>query len=685
MRPTVGQVLVRTAFSVISPGTERALYLGLENTWATYPVVAGYSQVGQVIAAGDDCALAPGQWVATTGPHANLYLAPGARAIPVPHGLPHESAALVGIGVIAQQGVRKAAIVPGDRVLVLGAGLVGQLAAQLAQAAGGEVTLTATSDTRLAAARACGIANTIAMGTQRERLVEVRANVVIDASGSPNALRDAAVAFGVDPRVVLLGSPREVSRALRLDRDLTLVGAHVLNMPVQDESPHSWTWSREARTFLAFATERLRLEPLFTATVTPAHVAAAYAGLSQPEDRSIAILIDWTAPGPWHALVEGSSALRTVARGAFRMLRRPQPVPAVFHVSRGDGRRLRFGLVGCGEIAVESAAALRAASNAAVTFAVDPDIALARGLAEPSGAGASVDLDALLRSREVDAVLISTPHHLHAPLAIRCLRAGKHVVVEKPMALCVAECDQMIDAAREAGRTLSVCYSYRFDPRVRRARELFKAGVIGDLVATHLAWCQERSAEYWRRGLTGRTTSDWRAHRHTAGGGVLMMNACHLLDMMSWVVGRPVVEVIASAATLAQPVDVEDTVTVAYRYQGGAMGSLMATTALVGPPKHEQWLQGTEGQLWVAPALRFWPQRETPLFSARRWHTPGHLARAADRRHFFEGFAHAVLEGGPPPVTAGEARQVQAVIEAAYSAAEGKRSVSLAPMEERPS
>ena len=683
MRPGAGQVLVRTSYSIISPGTERALYLGLENVQATYPVVAGYSQVGQVVAAGDDCAWAAGQWVATTGPHASLHLAPAARAIPVPSALPHRSAALVGIGVIAQQGVRKAGIVPGDRVLVIGAGLIGQLAAQLAQAAGGQVILVATSDARLAVARTCGIGDTIDLSRQRDRLRGVEAAIVIDASGAPDALTEAAEAFAPAARVMLLGSPRGVSRRLRLDRELVLVGAHALAMPAQDESARAWTWPREARTFLAMAVDRLRLETLFTSVVSPDEVESAYATLARPDDRSIAVVIDWTAPGPWHAFPEGTSALRDVARGAFRLLRRPRPSPAAFHTPRADGRRLRFGLVGCGEIAVESAAALRAGSNTQVTFTVDPDLALARDLAEPSAARAASELSALLEASDVDAVLISTPHHLHAPLAIQCLHAGKHVVVEKPMALSVAECDRMIAAAHEAGRHLSVCYAYRFDPRVRRARELLEAHAVGDVLATHLTWCQERAPDYWRGGLTQRTTSDWRAYRRTAGGGVLTMNACHLLDMMSWLVRRPVVEVIASTATLAQPVEVEDTIMVAYRYEGGAMGTLTATTATVGPPRHEQWIQGTEGQLWVAPMLRLWPRRDVPPFGARRWHTPGPLPRASDRRHFFEAFAHAVLEGETPPVTAEEARAVQAVIEAAYSAAEGRRAIAVSSPESR--
>jgi predicted dehydrogenase len=333
---------------------------------------------------------------------------------------------------------------------------------------------------------------------------------------------------------------------------------------------------------------------------------------------------------------------------------------------RSDQRRLRFGLVGCGEIAAESASALRAAANTQIVFAVDPNAELARDIATRSGAKHATELGALLECRDVDAVLISTPHHLHAPLAIECLRAGKHVIVEKPMATSVAECDQMIAAATAAGRHLSVCYCTRFDARVQKAKELLDEGVIGEVLSTHVVWAQHRSKDYWRKGLTGRSEGDWRAHKRTAGGGVLIMNACHLLDMMMWMLGRRVVDVVARTATLAQPVEVEDTVSLTYTYEGGALGTLSASTAHAGPEIHDQRIQGRDGQLNVAPGLRSWSSRPLSGRPANRWVSEGSFEAGLDRRRYFERLADAILDARPLPVTADEARSVQEVIERAY-------------------
>jgi len=479
---------------------------------------------------------------------------------------------------------------------------------------------------------------------------------------------------------VLLGSSRGATTGLDLaawqHKALVLIGAHASSVPQSDPSPRAWTWRRECETVLELLRQgRLQHAPLITRRVTPDRAPEVYRDLARPEDRSVAVLFDWSAPGAWRSRIETASPLRVAAAGARWLLGRVAPAAPVFLPRRGDGRVLRFGLIGCGEIAVESAAALRGAANAAVTFAVDPEIALARSLAAATGARASERVEELLRSPEVDAVLISTPHHLHAPLAIQAAEAGKHVVVEKPMATSVADCDRMIAAAERHGVRLSVCYCQRYDPRVQRARTLLAAGALGEVLSTRITFGQHRPAAYWTQGLTGRSAGDWRGRRATAGGGVLIMNACHLLDSMGWLLGRAVAEVTACTATLVHDVEVEDTIAMSYRYAGGGLGSLEATTAVAGPGTFEQVLRGREGLLQLAPELRFWSRRTIQGHEPARWHAVRGLPRAAERRHYFEAFAQAVLDGTALPVSAGEAREVQAVVEAAYRAAELGRAV----------
>jgi predicted dehydrogenase len=247
------------------------------------------------------------------------------------------------------------------------------------------------------------------------------------------------------------------------------------------------------------------------------------------------------------------------------------------------------------------------------------------------------------------------------------------------MATSLVDCDRMIAAAKLAGVVLSVCYCQRFDPRVQRARQLLAAGALGEILGTRIVFGQLRPPEYFRAGLTSRFGNDWRARRSTAGGGVLIMNACHLLDYVSWLVDSPIQEVAACTANLGGAAEVEDSVSLSYRYEQGALGTLEATTTLIGPQAYEQVLRGRDGQLVIAPTLRVWSRRTVDGYEAGRWHTVRPLPGAAERRQYFEAFADAVLDHGAPPVTAAEGRAVQAAIEAAYRAAESGRTVTVTP------
>jgi 2-desacetyl-2-hydroxyethyl bacteriochlorophyllide A dehydrogenase len=677
--PGPGEVLVETLVSAVSAGTERAYLLSLENTGISYPYVAGYSQVGRVVASGYGNVPQPGELVASSGPHASLHLTHASRTFVLPRGVSVEHASLLQMGFIALQGVRKAAIVPGEQVLVLGCGLIGQLAAQFAVAAGGRVTAAARSPERLAVSRACGIPATLTV-QDRKQLDAQRADVIIDATGVPGSIHDAVAAAARGGRIVLLGSNRGISididqSALRSKR-LTIVGAHVASVPAVDSSRHAWPRKRECELFLDFlARGRLHIDPLITRRTSPTDCAEVYRDLAEGKAKPVAILFDWRLDGPWRPQLRLTSPLRALKTGIKRAAGRAPGPPPVFQSRRHDDRKLRFGLIGCGEIAAENALRLRDSSVTTIAWAVDLDISLARSLAAATGARAGTDAQEMLASSDVDAVLISAPHHVHATLTIQALEAGKHVVVEKPMALTADECDAMMAAARRHGRLLSVCYCQRYEPKIRRARELIAAGAIGSVLHTRMTLAIERSGAYWTGGLTGRSQTDWRRHLATAGGGVLMMNACHLLDYMAWLTGDSIAEVASCAANLTQGGDIEDTISLSYRYVSGAVGTLDVTNAGAGPAAHEIHLIGPEGQLVVAPSLRFWSKHAVLGYEPRRWHAIRNLQDADPRRHFFEAFAVAVLDGGVPPVRPEEARHVQAVIDAAYLSAASGRTV----------
>ena len=193
----------------------------------------------------------------------------------------------------------------------------------------------------------------------------------------------------------------------------------------------------------------------------------------------------------------------------------------------------------------------------------------------------------LLERQDVDVVCICTPSGQHAEQAIAVARAGKHVLVEKPMALTLAEADAMIAACRSSGVRMGVLFQRRADPTFIRVCEAIKAGYLGELTLGAVTIPYHRSQAYYEE--TG-----WRGTWKLDGGGALMNQGIHLIDLLVWYMGDPV-EAWAYSGTLDRDIEVEDTVAATLRFANGAMATVAATTTATPGFPHRIEVYGTRG------------------------------------------------------------------------------------------
>jgi len=233
---------------------------------------------------------------------------------------------------------------------------------------------------------------------------------------------------------------------------------------------------------------------------------------------------------------------------------------------------LRFGIVGPGKVAQLHAAALSRIDGARLVAVAGRSENRTRALADAHGARADPSLDAMIQGGDVDALIICTPHPLHAEQAIAAAQAGLHVVVEKPMALTPEDCDRMIEAADEAGVVLSVVSQRRWYESVRRVKAAIDAGQIGVPVLATVEVLGWRGPEYYAMDA-------WRGTSDGEGGGVLVNQAVHQLDLVRWFMGG-VVDVDAWTANVNHPdIDVEDTAVAIVRFAGGGLATIVASNS----------------------------------------------------------------------------------------------------------
>lgn len=197
----------------------------------------------------------------------------------------------------------------------------------------------------------------------------------------------------------------------------------------------------------------------------------------------------------------------------------------------------------------------------------------------------------MIDSGEIEAVLIATPHPFHCPIALYAAERNVHVLSEKPIAVTVSEADRMVASAKEHGVTLGVMFQTRTDPIYARAKEIVDSGVIGQLYrTTQIATAWYRTQAYYDSGA-------WRGTWKDEGGGVVMNQAPHSLDLFIWLGGRPS-RVEARAWTRGHKIEVEDTVSAMLEYPSGATGYMYTTTA-EWPGESRIELVGDRGKLIV--------------------------------------------------------------------------------------
>lgn len=300
--PGPEEVLVRSERSTVSPGTERAVLCGLPGARRAFPYTPGYSTAGRVLRAGTAVrGVTAGDRVAGRMSHASHGLMKAPSLFRVPDGVSAVEASFLELGIICLQGIRKAGLRPGDRVAVIGQGLIGQLAVRLARLAGASPIIAVASSRRRmgSAVGPNGADEFVALSEDPEALERLQADVVIEAVGSARAIIQAMVAARPGGTVVLLGSSRDLGRDLdwwtvAQQREVRLVGAHISALPSKDASAGRWTYAQEGRLFLdLLASQRLAVKDLVTWHAAPADCNRVYEVLADGGREHVGIVFDW--------------------------------------------------------------------------------------------------------------------------------------------------------------------------------------------------------------------------------------------------------------------------------------------------------------------------------------------------------------------------------------------------------
>jgi predicted dehydrogenase/threonine dehydrogenase-like Zn-dependent dehydrogenase len=660
-------VLVRTAYSLISAGTERAkVDLGQKSLLGkarsrpdqvqqvlqkvrrdgllqTYHTVherleesspIGYSLAGAVTAVGELVeGIKVGERVACGGAeyanHAEMVYVPQNLAVVVPEGVALDDAAYCTVGAIAMQGVRQAGVSVGDRVAVIGLGLVGQITCQILRAAGCAVAGIDLAERKCALAASLGAHKTLAgSGEVARGAVEFAGGVGFDAviitagtkSSEPVELageiardRGTVVVVGDVGLSVPRKSYYEKELSLRLARSYgpgrydPLYEEQGIDYPV---GYVRWTERANMQEFLRLISAgSVDVRSLTTHRFAIDDAAKAYDCVQAgANELTVGVLLEY--------------ADRPLEKGRIAVGERRERAAVA-------GERVGIGLIGAGNFATATLLpALKGDARVDLRGVVTASGLSARDVAERQGfAYCAGDAGELLADDSVGAVIIATRHDSHAQLATQALAAGKTVFVEKPLALTEEELESVVAAQLSSGGDLMVGFNRRFSPLTQAVVADLK-GRSGPLVVNIRVNAGSVPATHWTQQLE-------------QGGGRIVGEMCHFVDLASCLVGAPVGEVYAASAGKRSSAALADTLSATLRFADGSVATVVyAANGDVSLPK-ERIEVFCEGRAWVIDDFRTLTAHVGGKTSRTR-------LRRADKGHAAEMQAFVALSLGTP-------------------------------------
>ena len=343
-------------------------------------------------------------------------------------------------------------------------------------------------------------------------------------------------------------------------------------------------------------------------------------------------------------------------------------------------KKIRAGLIGCGDISPYYAKALRDIDAAELVMVMDAQKKVAENLGKEFGVPCTDDLDDVLSNKEIDMVIVAVPHYLHAPITIQAAGVGKHVMCEKPLATTLTDGERMISECKKAGVKLGVSYVLRYRPASVRARELLDKKAIGEIFNIRMVSFGFKSETYWTEGYGGRSVTDWRGNREKSGGGVLMMNFSHSIDLVRHLTGLEVTRVSAEYGTYGSPagVDVEDTLNATLKFNNGAIGGINSSTIAHGGGGGHISLLGSQGQIvLLTEPMKVFTVRDDVGLTPNQWNEFPAKKEDTCYRDIVKDFIDAIIEDKPVPISGAEGLKCLQVVLAVYQAGREGRVVEI--------
>lgn len=518
--------------------------------------------------------------------------------------------AFLHLAIIAYQGVKCLSLAPRSSVVVMGQGIIGRLAKLICSALGHQTVVIVRTEEkkRLLRGESCFTAADL----QTDNMI-LGPDAIVDSTGDPTAIKSAVELSKIGGVISLLGSNRGLTKDFPIGicatKKLKVIGSHIFGSI--NEKVGNQQYKEDAR-FLEelLAEKKLSFSSLLSVELEASQAACFYSEKLKEKRDMFGCLINW----------HEQTQRRKITQAKLQENFSEEAVVGQ--------KKLRIGIVGCGDIFETNFNAISQSGVFEVCAALEVNKYRAAEIRGKFKIPVFENIGNFLNATKIDVALISAPNFLHKEIGLKCLNAGLHVLMEKPLAINKDDALTLIAGAREKSLAISTFYSYRYRPEFRILRELYDKGALGKFQSSNIIANYYRKPSYWFGG-SSKYDLNWRAMKNRSGGGVLLMNLIHYLDLFENIFDFLPQESGSTFGYQNKQIDIEDSVMVHYKTVAGETLNLSGSTIGRGSSgdfrgKQNEYINvyGNCGQVIIQNGeVTFYSTKSFSKYTAQKWHT----------------------------------------------------------------
>ena len=665
--PSKNECTIIAENTFISPGTELAQLNKLPNAKISYPFNPGYSGSGVVIRAGRATGYKKNQRVCGLIPHASISNVDHRNLFKIPNNSDPKTSSLVTFAIIILRSLEKEKDFSKKTVAVFGQGILGQLLIPILRDKGvGKIIAITRSKSKHSLSISNGADLCFSLNDNIEKTNEINADIIFDVTPDPDAIKVAISVAKINARIILLGSSRGVCRSFPLqeitEKNIVIEGAHARLGLLEEKHKIDLV----EQFFKLTSQNILSLESINPRFLTQSDLTNFYYQFSKGKKRGIGYLIDWGTNNDtkkniifthFKPLITGlnKNYPKKISHSVF-------PYPKLLKYN--SKKKIKYALIGCGEIGLSNAKAILSSDNSELVYAVDNNLKLASDISKIAKCKYSLDFSEALNNKIVDACFICTPHHLHTSIATQALENNIHTIVEKPLSNDYPSAKSFYDLANDSNLRTAIAFMFRYDNNMILIKQLIEDGLIGKIVGIEFSLKSNKKPSYWTSGNTGRAQNDWRKNFKKSGGGIVTMQLCHHFDIIRYLTGLEI-EITNCDMQFEKNMEVESAANVNFRLENGALGTMKSTYLSHEQDHKELIIIGDEGQVDVYNSSFFTVNSRHKIIG-NNWYKIDGIPKSNMREGLISDFSNSILNNTQPRASLINGLRAQKLLDDCY-------------------